>query len=295
MEKAVIVNQRSSLPIKRLLARLSLLGMLLLGLSVSEGCGRKESAKASTKAYDKGVKAVNRGDYDLAIAELSEAIRLDTNYADAYFERGMSYDEKREYDRAIADYSEAIRLKPDDNFLVYEFRGDAYARKGDFDKAIADYSDSIRLKPDYYTDSYSKRGDAYLSRGLDSAMKNLPEKIKEGPAYRVSGSELHDYDKAIADYSEIIRVTTNVPLEGGIVNDNTVSAYRARANAYDAKGDYKNAIADYTEAVRLEPNADTYSALATLYTSCSDVSFRNGEKAVACAKRKLVNWKKREG
>jgi len=49
----------------------------------------------------------------LSIAELTEAIRLNPNFALAYYNRANTYlDHKNQYDRAIADYSAAIRLNP---------------------------------------------------------------------------------------------------------------------------------------------------------------------------------------
>jgi tetratricopeptide (TPR) repeat protein len=53
-----------------------------------------------------------KGDYDRAIADLTEAIRLDPKYVWAYASRGEAYRMKGDYDRAIADLTEAIRLDP---------------------------------------------------------------------------------------------------------------------------------------------------------------------------------------
>ena len=49
---------------------------------------------------------------DAALADLTEAIRLNPNDANAYNLRGVVYLEKRDTERAIADYTEAIRLDP---------------------------------------------------------------------------------------------------------------------------------------------------------------------------------------
>ena len=43
---------------------------------------------------------------------------------------------KQDYDRAIADYNEAIRLNPKDA-IYYANRGNSYARKQDDDRAMA--------------------------------------------------------------------------------------------------------------------------------------------------------------
>ena len=44
---------------------------------------------------------------------------------------------KGDFDKAIADYDQAIKLNS--NGWMYYNRGDAWAGKGDYDKAIADY------------------------------------------------------------------------------------------------------------------------------------------------------------
>jgi tetratricopeptide (TPR) repeat protein len=49
-------------------------------------------------------------------------------------------------DRAIADYTEALRLDPKYTFAYYN-RGDAYRYNGDLDRAIADYTEALRLVP----------------------------------------------------------------------------------------------------------------------------------------------------
>ena len=67
--------------------------------------------------------------YEKAIADFTQAIRLDPSYASAYISRGVAYAGKGDYDRAIADYNQAIRLDP--NYApAYINRGVAYYNKG---------------------------------------------------------------------------------------------------------------------------------------------------------------------
>jgi len=55
----------------------------------------------------------------------------------------LSYERKGEYDRAIADYSEVIRLdKGSSSSLWYSNRGSAYEKKGELDKALADFREA---------------------------------------------------------------------------------------------------------------------------------------------------------
>ena len=52
------------------------------------------------------------------------------------------------YDEAIAQYSEALRINPDDADAHYNL-GDALRNLGKYDEAAARYSEALRLKPDY--------------------------------------------------------------------------------------------------------------------------------------------------
>jgi tetratricopeptide (TPR) repeat protein len=197
----------------------------------------------------RGVTYGDIGDYDRAIADYNQAIRLDPNYAaSAYSNRGVTYDAKGDHDRAIADYNQAIRLYP--NAITYYNRGNAYNAKGDYDRAIADYNQAIRLDPNYAS-AYSNRGIAYAEKGdYDRAIADYNQAIRLDPnfasAYYSRGLVYYDkkdYDRAIADYTQAIRLDPNY-----------ASAYNNRGNAYNAKGDYNRAVSDYETALRINPD-----------------------------------------
>ncbi|MGB7858647.1 MAG: toll/interleukin-1 receptor domain-containing protein, partial [Pseudolabrys sp.] len=158
---------------------------------------------------------INAGNYDRAIATLSEAMRLNPNDEGlASFKRGIAYGNKGDYERAIADFNEAIRLDPK-SVLAFRNRGLAYDKKGEYDRAIADFSEAIRLDPKYAL--------AFYSRGLTSEAKG-------------------DNDRAINDFSEAIRL-----------NPDYAPAFGNRGVAYDRKGNPDRAIVDFNEAIRLDP------------------------------------------
>src|SRR5262249_4131795 len=56
--------------------------------------------------------------------------------------------DKQEYDKAVKDYTEAVRLDPN-FFSAYTNRGLAWKNKKGYDKAIADYSKAAELNPNY--------------------------------------------------------------------------------------------------------------------------------------------------
>ena len=83
--------------------------------------------------------------YDKAVSDYDEAIRLDPHYAPSYLNRGLEYRNKGNWQKAISDLTEAIRLDPN-NADAYKNRGSTYLRAGDSDKAYADFAAVGRLK-----------------------------------------------------------------------------------------------------------------------------------------------------
>ena len=227
-----------------------------------EACGRLISSRQFkgvelSGAYNlRGLAYRKKGDYDRAIADATEAIRLDPKFSAAYYNRGVAYLLKGDYDRAIADFSEAIRLDPKYADRLHN-RGVAYSNKGDYDRAIADYNEAIRLDPKYAV-AYSNRGVAYRSKGdYDRAIADSSEAIRLDPKYAVAYinrggaySSKGDYDRAIADFNEAIRLDPKY-----------AAAYFDRGRAYELKGDFANALSDFRSALGLAPS-DTYVAEA---------------------------------
>jgi len=102
------------------------------------------------------------------------------NLAVAFTNRGLAYKRKGQWDRAIADYSEAIRLNPNDA-QVLSNRGNAFYYKGQLDRAIEDYDDAIRLQPDL-AEAYGNRGNVYRKKGqIDRAIEEYDQAIAIEP------------------------------------------------------------------------------------------------------------------
>lgn len=122
------------------------------------------------------------GEFDLAIAEYTQAIKLNPDYVKAYNNRGLAFNGKEEYGQAIEDYDKAIRLIPD-YAPYYTNRGVAYDRKDEYDRAIEDFDQAIRLNPDAAI-AYSNRSASLIhKRQYDLAIDDCNEAIRLDPDY----------------------------------------------------------------------------------------------------------------
>ena len=92
---------------------------------------------------NRGRGAFNKKDYDRAIADYGEAIKLGPKDASAFAHRCEAYESKEDHAAAIADCSEAIRIDPKYGWARNN-RGVAWYGLHDYDAALADHSEAIR-------------------------------------------------------------------------------------------------------------------------------------------------------
>jgi len=199
---------------------------VLIALSITIGlsaCG----VQRSNFVNNQGVEKARHKDWNGAITDYSEAIRLNPNHAIAYYNRGLAYGQLGEYQKALTDHTEAIRLNPS-YADAYNDRGNTYNWLKESQKAIADFDQALRLNPN--------NAIAYFNRA--TAYNNLKES-----------------QKAIADYTQALSLDPNL-----------VDAYFNRGIVHNRLGESQQAIADYTEAIRLNPKlADAYNKRGDTY------------------------------
>jgi tetratricopeptide (TPR) repeat protein len=107
----------------------------------------------AANVYDRAFAYFDQEDYDHAILEFSELIRLLPTHARTYFNRASCYYRKSDYVLAIANYKEAIRLDPSDaDFNTALAQTEAAARTAGLDpssahfhKALADAQSAARF------------------------------------------------------------------------------------------------------------------------------------------------------
>ncbi|MGL6072776.1 MAG: tetratricopeptide repeat protein [Fimbriiglobus sp.] len=248
-------------------------------------------------------------DYDKAIADFTEVMRIEPKFVPARITRASLWKAKNDYDNALADYTEAIKFNPD-NPQAFTGRGTVWMGKKDYDKAIADFTEAIKLNVRPIPSGgvpaiVTAGGDCNSCDGVYSAFANRGE----------CWLEKKDYDKAIADCSEAIKL-----------NPKDVTAFIIRADAYFEKKDYKSSFNDLHRVLSIEPknagahlgravmqaklknyadaesdfkkamelNADryVYEEYAMFLASCPDAKYRDGAKALEFAKKSLELAKK---
>jgi tetratricopeptide (TPR) repeat protein len=239
-------------------------------------------------AFDRGVDAIKRRDYDHAIGEFDEVLRLDPKSADALFERGVTYIEKRNYQAAYQDLSRSIHLRPGLALAYYE-RGIALWQGGDearFDEAIADFSDAIRLIPSDFLAWRSRAMVEFAKQDYRKAIDDFNEAIRLKPddvtAHNNRGFALEsigEYSRAIADFNLAIRLQPQ-----------SAPAYAGRGFAWLSRGEYELAIADLDEAIRLKPDyAAAYTYRSSAHAHQGDQARAQSDAALAAGLREKSN------
>lgn len=181
------------------------------------------------KAFnDRGSIYLDQGEFDKALSDFNDAIRLNSNSDIAYYNRGILYFKQGNLKEALFDYNDAIQINQDNSF-AYNNRGLVYKLLDDFEKAFSDFNKSIQLN--------SSNAEAYYNRG------NIY-------------CDLDDFGKAISDYTEAIKLNTSY-----------ANGYNNRGKVYEKQGDaelekekknvfYAKAINDFEKYIKLETDED---------------------------------------
>ena len=124
------------------------------------------------------ISLAGEGKLDEAIAELSKALRLKPEFAEAHYNMGNALAGQDKSDEAMDHFSEAIRIKPD----YAEARnnlGILLAKQGKLDEAIAHFSEAVRINPDF----------TEAKNNLERALRARDKPQKTSTSYLKNASE----------------------------------------------------------------------------------------------------------
>jgi tetratricopeptide (TPR) repeat protein len=205
----------------------------------------------------RGAAYVIHGEYDNAIADLDEAIRLNPKDPEAFTSRGDAYAKNAGLARIVRDVSNLPIGAP--------YFGDL-SKKNEYARAIADYDHALRLERGYRAALHGRE----LAR-LGSGEKNRVDDdlLLGGLIQHLQRSQAPFVMRQLAmllQSETYMRMTAErfAPLDSAIRdNPNDPQVYLDRAWAFVNFGKFNFAIADYTQALVVDPNnAKAYIARA---------------------------------
>jgi len=226
-----------------------------------------------------------KGDWDRAIADYDEALRLDPRIAGAYAGRAAAYIRKGNIDRAWPDLSEGLRLDPK-NPGIRNVLGYYYNKKGDYERALTEVNEALRLSPQYLY-AFNTRGEIYESKGeLNKALVDFrmalsldPDKRQRGGIEAAEGIARIEQKLAALggadwtacsrapDREDGIAACTRLIAAKKVGGADLAQAYVWRGVAYlRFKGDPELAKPDFDEGIRLDPKiVAAYAGRAAAY------------------------------
>jgi tetratricopeptide (TPR) repeat protein len=226
-----------------------------------------------------------KADWDRAIADYDEALKLNPKIAGAYTGRAAANLRKGNIDRALPDLNEGLRLDPKSPGVRNVF-GYYYNKKGDHERALTEVNEALRLYPQYLY-AFSNRGEIYESKGeynkaladFRMALSLDPDKKQIGgreaaeaiarieqKLAAVAGPDWTTCSRA-PDREDGIPVCTRLISAKKLGSADLAQAYVWRGVAYlRFKGDYDLGLADFNEGLRLDPKiVAAYAGRAASY------------------------------
>lgn len=241
------------------------------------------------KHYNEAVKLQGSGNYRDAMKSLDEAIKLDTNYADAYLLRGKiskRYWQRNESDKRYAYQAldKAIALNPklavawSERAELNKWVGESKADVVLLTKAVNDYTEALKLKEEWKwlfqrawlcnkLDRWSE-SDRDYRRTIELLRKEAKtiDALPEDKLQHLAWAYLNNVNTLLAKGDIAAAVVHG---EGAVeVAPTMPAAVLNQARAYAANSDYRKAEQAFQRLLQLDPyNVSAYRGLAQLYGS----------------------------
>jgi tetratricopeptide (TPR) repeat protein len=126
------------------------------GLPTRSASWSTSAPSKAEAAFDRGTLNLEREEWDLAVKEFDEVLRLDPKNADAFYNRGAAKFAKQQYDGALADIDAAVRLRPRDADALLA-RAAVRIEQGLPKLAIGDLDAALGIDPEN-VEAYCERG-----------------------------------------------------------------------------------------------------------------------------------------
>ncbi len=185
--------------------------------SPTESAATESDSAEAQRLYHLAIQSHQRQDFRTAETLYSEAIRLDSNLRLAWLQRGRIRMLNSNAHLAVADLTQSIRLFAADP-LALRWRGDALAICGHFDASLKDYDHSLKIIPESTIVRYNRAVVLRMMGRLESAWSEF-EKFLEQRTNR-AGAHLNrgliclsrgDSEKAILEFEAALAIQPGLP------------------------------------------------------------------------------------
>ncbi len=215
---------------------------------------------------NKGIKLLEEGHLEEALASFDIVIELDPNQSRAYHHLGEALARQGKLEEAVTAYRKAITLKPDFSWS-YHHLGDALEQQQQWEESVAAFRHAIELNPDHFG--------SYV--GLGKSLEKLGELDDAIRAYRRAIELYPDADWIQYRLGDVLQQRTQVDLEGAIqcyrrvieLNPDDVEAYRKLLEIQPDNfemwlqlgktlvklGQWEDAISCFRRSCQLQPNS----------------------------------------
>ncbi|MCP4345389.1 MAG: SUMF1/EgtB/PvdO family nonheme iron enzyme [Desulfobacterales bacterium] len=117
-----------------------------------EDIGESRLLNVADACFKRGMKRYKREEYETAISDFDQAVQLNSEWIEAYYNRGLAYARLKQYQEAVDDYTKVLNSDLEDfqqlESIAYNNRANAFYKLGEHEKAIADYDHALRINSD---------------------------------------------------------------------------------------------------------------------------------------------------
>lgn len=193
-------------------------------ISKKKAIGAKPSAPVSKKARQQaefaaatelGIAASEAGRLSESLQHFDQALEINSDNADAWYNRGIVLAKLGRYEEAVASYDRAVELNPDKD-EAWNNRGNALEKSNRYEEALASYNRAVEINSD--------NARAWYNRGI-------------------ALDDLERYEEAVASYDRAVEIKSDEQEDWN--NRGIVLAKLSR---------YEEAIASYDRAIEIKPD-----------------------------------------
>lgn len=215
--------------------------------------GKLAGAELATAYFGRAWMHQLASQFDAAIADYSESIKLNPKNYIAYNGRGWMYVNKNDLDKALQDFNQSIDInRANVNALAFANRAEVRRRQGKLSEALADVSEALRLNDKLEMAILVRNGiQADLKRLEEAAKKPPPAQTSEAPPAPPRAPPASPSAEAPARQPPA-SAGAAAPARKPSGGADPVAERRARALASLQKGDYDGAIAEFTQIIQGE-------------------------------------------